>query len=739
MRFLFILLGLLLFFSTPLSALIGNTLHNLSVTNTHIPDAQHPEQIVKAITETEECVFCHVPHLARPQGSPLWNRAMPDSSYNMYESDYLKRIGYPEATSLGTLNGEPGTRSRQCLSCHDGTIAIGSIYKLRHDLMGGASVVMAGTEGGIMPSTSPAKFGTDLTNHHPVGIAYEAGAGIIRVFGDGSSVTSELKVIPDSPIKLYDYGGTKYVECASCHDPHTENTKFLRMGSGTPATSHGTNVLNTCLACHEKEGWNGSAHQSANNAYIDSNVSSRYGVNTVAGLGCINCHTPHNGEGVPTLLRKVEENTCFQGAAGSVGGAACHGAGGAKDIESIITKTYAHPTISLTTQGKHTGLDALYGEGHSETDAQVGKGVDWSNSKHAECMDCHNPHKTQPGTHTPSGQWYPTTPSVNTNLVSNVLTGVSGVEPTWPAAGWVQPTTFTTLKSATKEYQICMKCHSYWGLGPATFGASSFNLSTEGTIVTDQAWEFSPKNRAAHPVVMTTNQMRANGGDRYAYPVHSITMLPPWNTNVGNQTMYCSDCHGSDNEDTIDSKGPHGSSKKYMLKGQYKDWPENSATGQPWHIGDVLDANGYNLAVTGEIFCLNCHNIEAVAGNDAINGAHRIKSTMESLITPGTYVKCINCHVAVPHGSPVSRLIGYYNFPEPYNYNGNSLMLTGYRSNYSAVDTPVYNWGDAYLVDHNGSTPGYPAIDTVPTCGGNGSSFCHGTDGGGYDPWIVLP
>ena len=42
---------------------------------------------------------------------------------------------------------------------------------------------------------------------------------------------------------------------------------------------------------------------------------------------------------------------------------------------------------------------------------------------------------------------------------------------------------------------------------------------------------------------------------------------------------------------------------------------------------------------------------------------------------------CIYCHIAVPHGSPVSRLIGYSNFPQPYNYNGNSLKLTGFVKN----------------------------------------------------------
>ncbi len=723
---------LFLFLNTPLFATIDNTKHNLSISG---PGS------IKAQAETEVCVFCHIPHRAQAEGKPLWNRSMPVSAYDMYNSDYLKRMGYAVEADLGATKGTPGALSRQCLSCHDGTVAVGAVHALRTAT--DQLIDMNGVEiaDGTMPSAAAGFIGTDLTMHHPVGIIYNP--ALTKSFGVGTK-TMELKTSPDSPIKVFNYAGNNYVECSSCHDPHKDNDKFLLVDAGA---NFAQKVSTTCTSCHEKIDWLGSVHQTppvGSPDYTDAQLLVKYATGEISDMGCANCHTPHNAGGIPYLNRQVQEQTCFQGAASDTIGAACHGdnAGAAVNIETVANRTYAHPIISANNpNGSHTNLDVLYGA-DVPLDPDGGKGVSWDNNRHATCMDCHNPHKAQKGTHTDvvdASGWYPVAPNANTNDVSPVLVGVTGVEPTWPVSGWEQPTTFTTLESATKEYQICMKCHSYWGLGSATFGASSFFLSAEGTIVTDQAWEFNPKNRSAHPVVMTTNEMIASGGDRYAYPQHTITMLPPWNTNVGNQTMYCSDCHGADDENTIDPKGPHGSSKKYMLKGQYKDWPENSATGQPWHIGDALDAGGYNLPVPGEIFCLNCHTIERVAGNDAINGAHRIKSTMESMITPGTYVKCINCHVAVPHGSPVSRLIGYYNFPEPYNYNGNSLMLTGYRSNYTAVDTPVYNWGDAYLVDHDGLTPGYPAIDTVPTCGGNGSAFCHGTDGGGYDPWIIIP
>jgi len=88
---IFIISGLLLFVNAELSASIMNTKHNLSVDD--IPDIN---RTIKAQSEEEVCVFCHIPHFSRPVGKPLWNRSMPTSDYEMYDSNYLRRIGYPE-------------------------------------------------------------------------------------------------------------------------------------------------------------------------------------------------------------------------------------------------------------------------------------------------------------------------------------------------------------------------------------------------------------------------------------------------------------------------------------------------------------------------------------------------------------------------------------------------------------------------------------------------------------------
>ncbi|MDD3505169.1 MAG: cytochrome c3 family protein [Sulfurimonas sp.] len=457
MKSLIITLLVFLFFSTIESAAsIVNTKHNLSVTSA--------VGNIKATSETEVCVFCHIPHFSQTIGKPLWNRSMPTTDYVMYDSDYLRRMGYPSiASDLGSANDTPGALSRQCLSCHDGTIAVGAVSKLRRDYDGSSTIDMSGdAPDGTIPDTAVGFIGADLSNHHPVGVVYDP--TISKTFGNGGIRSMELKAIPDAPIKLYEYAGYsgKYVECSSCHNPHKENSKFLHYDSGA---NHGQNFVGTCTSCHEKTDWTGSVHQNppGNPTYTDAELIARYGTGAVKELGCANCHVPHNGEGVGYLNRQVNEQTCFQGAASTEGGAACHGVGGAKDIKSILSRLYTHPVLAedniVGTQ--HTNLDTLYGTGN--LDPLAIKGMDWETNKHAVCMDCHNPHRARAGTHIVDGSWYGV-PGGSTNLVSNVLKGVSGIEPTWPPE-WTQPTTFTTMESSEKEYQICFKCHSYWGIG----------------------------------------------------------------------------------------------------------------------------------------------------------------------------------------------------------------------------------------------------------------------------------
>ena len=70
---------------------------------------------IRASSEEEICIFCHTPHNSAPI-QPLWNRNIPVSAYTVYASN-----------SLSAIPGQPTGSSKLCLSCHDGTIALGSV------------------------------------------------------------------------------------------------------------------------------------------------------------------------------------------------------------------------------------------------------------------------------------------------------------------------------------------------------------------------------------------------------------------------------------------------------------------------------------------------------------------------------------------------------------------------------------------------------------------------------------
>ena len=108
-----------------------------------------------------------------------------------------------------------------------------------------------------------------------------------------------------------------------------------------------------------------------------------------------------------------------------------------------------------------------------------------------------------------------------------------------------------------------------------------------------------------------------------------------------------------------------------------------------------------------DLFCKNCHDVS-------------YPHTQWSTNMSGKGFACVECHVMVPHGSPVSRLIGYQNFIAPYNLNGNTLKLDGWRKR-------PYDIADLGLQSAAYSTNG--------SCSSGMGVGCHSTDAGGYDPF----
>src|SRR5215831_18282178 len=108
------------------AASIVHSKHNLSVAS---------PGTIKAKSETDLCIFCHTVHRTTGQ-TPLWSHTMSSvSNYVIYSSPTLK-----------ATVGQPDGSSRLCLSCHDGTVALGMVSSR------GTAIQMEGNITALPPS-----------------------------------------------------------------------------------------------------------------------------------------------------------------------------------------------------------------------------------------------------------------------------------------------------------------------------------------------------------------------------------------------------------------------------------------------------------------------------------------------------------------------------------------------------------------------------------------------------------
>lgn len=693
---------------------VANTPHNLSAAGSGA---------VTASTEDEICVFCHTPHGAATfPGSPLWNRQLSGETYTLYTSASLDA-----AAIMGSLD-QPGGSSKLCLSCHDGTLAIGSV-----NVLGGqqnVDITMTGVDpDGSMPPGSGAltgftrDLGIDLSNDHPVAFNYDSALAA----ADGElldpAAASHIgvrspSVRPAVPLEPTGAGAQAQVQCATCHDPHIRDTdltvsaKFLRHERLQQTSPIGgtfdqdADIL--CLACHDKLGWSISAHATAGTAdetYLDAAAIDRdfpLGT-TVWQASCLNCHDTHTVQGARRLLREATDSPMVPRSGGSSAIEEtcydCHNAtpivanasGDVKDIATDFALPRRMPIASID-QPAGTEIHEVTDADLTETRTSLGS-LD-STNRHAECTDCHNPHRVVSNTlFNAAGSNSPTHAHAagHDNVASGALRGIWGVEPAYGSSsfpslpvtyvvkdgdGGVGASTDATSTWVTREYQVCLKCHSDYGypddnvyptgsrpdLGESGGGTPS---GTNGlTQFTNQAMEFHApllhkgevtttdsgaganyavdNHRSWHPVVDDT------GRDNATRQSSAAAWLAPWDTGVGNQTMYCTDCHGTDTAPTTvvpsgnGAWGPHGSTNDFILKGSWDD----QTGGQTRDVPTTDPNNG---------LCFKCHDFQTYAdrnGDDADSGFSGPDSNNLHALHADRIEQshCSWCHVAVPHG-----------------------------------------------------------------------------------------
>ncbi len=204
------------------------------------------------------CTFCHTPH--RGIGTRLlWNHTLSTATYTW--QDIEETIG---GTRLPTIDQSWTGPTKFCLSCHDGSVAIGDVNwwlarkppvlnPERHD----TGPFNVGATGGILGN---------MSGNHPVAVPYPyqqqrntyngVTTGehvIVDEFVADPTTVNKIRLFNNQSGNLVVAGalrGKTGIECSSCHDPHNgstvEDVYFIR------GRLRGNSLPYICLKCHAK-------------------------------------------------------------------------------------------------------------------------------------------------------------------------------------------------------------------------------------------------------------------------------------------------------------------------------------------------------------------------------------------------------------------------------------------------------------------------------------------------------
>ncbi len=265
-----------------------------------------------------------------------------------------------------------------------------------------------------------------------------------------------------------------------------------------------------------------------------------------------------------------------------------------------------------------------------------------------------------------------------------------------------------------------------------TGSAQAYTISGE----TDLAQDFSPNNKSGHPVVTGLDNYpnSIEVGSPLKRGLQTTVMLAPWNTNIGQQTMACTDCHNTD-ANAPAAQGPHGSAAQFMLR----SWGNGAANG----VGTALFTNG-SATVTGTGTTWVAANVGSkisLPGSSTIYTIATWTSATSITITPvyagtttasvafamwnspanwpnvtlanfpsswcanchqkGTHYghaksnhssyACYRCHIVIPHGGKMSRLIADADGTMPPRYAYNNLVSNVYFTNFTKAAQGLYS------------------------------------------------
>ena len=500
------------------------------------------------------CTFCHAPHSGLGGVTPLWNQELSKAQYTPYTSTTYHQTG----------NTQPplGVTSSLCLSCHDGTVAVGQ----------SAAYGKLQTTGNWANGDS---FGQNLSSSHPF--------SLVTPIKDASNLVASLvsqgkTADPTGKVKLVNGN----VECTSCHDPHVQYNDKLAQQFLVRDSSKGQ----MCLACHDPTrtlqgqvnqlaGWPNSIHQSASNQVATEAHVGSYG--TVALNACTSCHMNHNASSPARLLRPATPSSpgtdpttqdCMT----------CHNGGtyvspAAPNVMAEITKPGGHPLPS----------------GNNAHDANE-PGVLFNN-RHATCTDCHSAHA--------SNQVTVFGPPPTLRASQSGVLGVSALDG------------ITVLTPSVNQYENCLRCH---GSGPGKQRIIIYGYSPTRLVAQPDALnvipEFSATATSSHPVTHD----RSSGLPQPSLRNNMLNQNGSTSARTTGPRIFCTDCHNSDDNREFGGSGPngpHGSVNSHILERNYQFSQAATPGGMVTNTFPNPD-----LSMNGPYaMCAKCHDLNLVLNN----------------------------------------------------------------------------------------------------------------------------
>jgi predicted CXXCH cytochrome family protein len=526
------------------------------------------------------CTFCHAPHSGIGGITPLWNQTLSTQSYTLYNSTTYKQQG-----TQPTL----GKSSSLCLSCHDGTVAVGqsAVY---------GKIPTSGTMNNMDV------LGTNLSGSHPF--------SLVKPMKDSPDIAASLvaqgvTADPTKAVKLI----SGNVECTSCHNPHVQGIDKVAQKFLVRDSSNGQ----MCVACHDPTrvvvgqtnlllGWTTSIHAVATNQVANTANVGPYP--TVAVNACTSCHTQHNANGPARLMRLATPATTGVDP-GTQDCITCHNGG--TNVSPAAPNVYAE--FSKVSHLLPAGANV-----HDQSETTV-----LNNNRHATCVDCHNAHAAN------QMSTFSLPPTIRAPQTG--VTGVSAVDGV------------SVLTPAVNQYESCFRCHGTsvgkqvlikYGYLPTrlVFASDPLNLVPQ----------FSSNATSSHPVVhprssplpqpsLLTNMLNQNG-----------TASPRL---MGTQ-IFCTDCHASDDNREFGGtapNGPHGSIYPHILERNY----QFSQAATPGGIVTNTYPNPDPSSQGPYAMCAKCHNLTNILAN--------VSWSQHSLHVSQYGFSCSVCHTAHGIGS----------------------------------------------------------------------------------------